>query len=188
MASLSEPLDDDHRDQGAAAGNRLAQLRTPTRTYFQRHTTFEEMRLAKAFFSDSTDCINTLLNYRHVHFERPCQFGKTTFMSILGAFLDVATTEQDFEDLFDGTLASSIQHELRQSCYVLSVSLGIQGRQPTEVIRNRVSAAINNAAYNFHDTYADLNPYVDIMFDVADDDGFKTLENLSTASRRASLR
>src|SRR5262245_29503378 len=63
---------------------------------------FEQIRTEGFFYADKTRFIPALEDYyRHVVFLRPRRFGKSTFVSMLEHYYDLAKKDQ-FEKLFRG--------------------------------------------------------------------------------------
>ncbi|KAK1858159.1 hypothetical protein I4F81_000770 [Pyropia yezoensis] len=136
---------------------------------------------ANAFFADQSDCVGLLLQHAHVHYERPGQFGKTTLLEMLGAFVDRFTTNADFQVLFGGTKAAAIYHPLRQQCHIVRISLSIDARRPLHEIPELLSAAVNDGVRSFQVAYPDVHVNVE-------ENGIRTLSSLGIAIAKISAR
>lgn len=165
----------------SAAAQEQRRPQPASRDYFSRYVRFAEMWRANAFFADQSDCVGLLLQHAHVHYERPGQFGKTTLLEMLGAFVDRFTTNADFQVLFGGTKAAAIYHPLRQQCHIVRISLSIDARRPLHEIPELLSAAVNDGVRSFQVAYPDVHVNVE-------ENGIRTLSSLGIAIAKISAR
>lgn len=131
---------------------------------------FATLRREGHFYADKTRFLPLLETRRHVLFLRPRRFGKTTLLSMLEHYYDVARADQ-FDALFSGLHAGAQPTPLRNHYLVLKLDFsGLGLDQGVDALRDAVLVMLKGRMESFFEHYAKVLPnYLDRWLSMVED-------------------